>query len=92
MLNCLSRIIKFNTKLVHCDLTCTGLTTHVVYELGRAIRRSVSLLAIHLSGNPGLTDENKVYLHNRIKARPHEDMDRFIRINTLVRQQLGSQP
>jgi hypothetical protein len=79
-------------KLVHIDLTCTGLTDHVVYELGRAIRRSVSLMAIHLSGNPGLSTENKEYLHKRIHARPHEDMSRFIKINKLITEILASQP
>lgn len=74
ILNYLSRLIKFNMKLGHVDLTCTGLTKYVIYELGRTFARSRALLAVHLSGNPGLSDDNKTYLNKRIKCRPNEDM------------------
>jgi len=40
----------------------------------------VSLLAIHLSGNPGLTAQNLEFLPRRIRVRPNEDTKRFKRI------------
>jgi hypothetical protein len=44
------------------------------------LRRAGSLLSIHLSGNPGLTEENREYLVKRIRCRPNEDLERFNRI------------
>jgi hypothetical protein len=65
---------------LHLDLTCTGLSNLIIRELGSCLRRAGSLLSIHLSGNPGLTEENCEYLANRIKCRPREDIERFSRI------------
>lgn len=50
----LGAIIKYNPALYHLDLTSTGLTHLVVFQLGTAIRRAKLLLSIHLSDNPGL--------------------------------------
>ena len=60
------------------DLTCTGLSSFIVVELGTIIRRAASVLSIHLSGNPLLTDENREYLIKRIKTRPITDSDTTI--------------
>ena len=38
------------------------------------------MLVVHLSDNPGLSDENLDYLPQRIKCRPAEDIERFARI------------
>ena len=54
----LGSAIKHNKELLHLDLTSTELTSLVVREIGQHLRRSPSLLSIHLSDNPGLTEEN----------------------------------
>ena len=58
----LGHTIKHNKELLHLDLSCTGLPSLVIKELGACLKRSPSLLAIHLSDNPGLTKENLEYL------------------------------
>ena len=58
----LGKQIKFNPNLAHLDLSSTGLTKYIIHGLGKTLRRSRSLLAIHLSENPGLTNENKAYI------------------------------
>ena len=48
------------------DLSGTGLNHKIVYELGKCLRRARAVCAIHLSGNPGASDENRLYLNQRI--------------------------
>lgn len=47
------------------------------------MRRAASLLAIHLTGNPGL-DESSDYLDKRLKCRPKEDIWRYVKIQNLI--------
>ena len=77
--------IKRNKKLMHLDLSCTGLSPLIVKEIGNAMRRARSLLSIHLSDNPGLTKANLEYLPARLKFRPNEDMQRFHRIQSFLK-------
>lgn len=70
--------------MIHFDLTSTGLNDMVVREVGTSLRRATSLLAIHLSGNPGMTAYNLEFLPRRIRVRPNEDMERFKRIQDAV--------
>jgi hypothetical protein len=58
----------------------------MVNALGRQMKRSRSLLAIHLSGNPGLDEENSAYLRKRIVSRPNEEIGRFNRIQNTIKQ------
>ena len=44
------------------------------------LRRAGSIVAIHLSGNPGMTGKNKKYLNEKVRTRPAEDIDRFTQI------------
>jgi hypothetical protein len=80
----LTKVIKHNKQLIHLDLTSTGLNEAVVREVGTSLRRATSLLAIHLSGNPGMTAYNLEFLPRRIRVRPNEDMDRFKRIQSAI--------
>jgi hypothetical protein len=82
----LARLIKFNAKFLHFDLTGTGLTRFMIFHIGKQLKRSRSLLAIHLGANPGLTEETIAYLRGRISARPNEDIERFVRIQQHVKQ------
>ena len=56
----LSKFIKRNMRLIHVDLTNTGLSEKMLYAFGPALRRAKSLRSIHLSGNPGLSDPEAV--------------------------------
>ena len=51
----LGKIIKHSKTIIHMNLTGTGLSSSVIYEMGNCLRRARSLLCLHLSGNPGLT-------------------------------------
>lgn len=57
----------------------------MVNALGRQMKRSRSLLAIHLSGCPGLDEENSAFLRKRIVCRPNEEIGRFNRIQNIVK-------
>ena len=85
-------MIKHNLKFLHFDLTSTGLTTHIIQNLGKQLRRSRSLLSIHLSGNPGVNDYTSQALRERIVARPNEDINRYNRISAKVNQYLSKLP
>ena len=52
--DCVSAIIKKNQNLIHFDLSGTGLTTYVIYEIACAMRKSRSIVGLHLSENPGV--------------------------------------
>ena len=66
----LAKFVKYNFKLLHCDLSHTGLSKQMMKELGPALRRSKSLLCLHLSGNPGVDTELKEFMFNRVHCRP----------------------
>ena len=67
----LSRFIKYNKHLLHIDLSYTSLTEYVLHNIGSCLRRTKSILAVHFSGNPGVTQELKDYLFQRLHCR-HE--------------------
>ena len=81
----LGKIIKHSKTMIHMNLTGCGLSKEVIYEIGTCLRRSRSLLVIHLSGNPGLTDENFDYLPRRVLCRQNEDIERYTRVTGLVK-------
>ena len=81
----LGKIIKHSRTLVHMNLSGCGLSKEVIYEMGTCLRRARSVLCLHLSGNPGLTTENLDYLGKRVRCRPNEDIERFTRVNAVVK-------
>lgn len=68
----LSKFIKHNKNLLHLDLSATGMTENMIWQLGTALKRAKSLLVIHFSDNPGVTKVVKEYLFSRIRCRPSE--------------------
>lgn len=66
---CLSNLIKYSPHLHHLDLVACGLTKYIFKEIAKALRKSRSLVGIHLSENPGLTDETKTFLFDRVHAK-----------------------
>ena len=64
----LEKFISHNRSLLHIDLSDTGLTHFMLLRLGNAMNISPSLLAIHLSGNPGITEAQVKRLAAKINA------------------------
>jgi Ran GTPase-activating protein (RanGAP) involved in mRNA processing and transport len=54
-INHLGHFVKHNKKLIHLNLSYMGMCEKSVNEFGPVLRRSKSLLSVHLSGNPGNT-------------------------------------
>jgi hypothetical protein len=73
-----TNFIKYNFKLLHFDLSNTGLSKAMLEQFGPALRKSRSLLSLHLSGNPGIDLELKQWLSTRVHCRP--GMPDFINI------------
>ena len=82
----LGKIIKHSRTLQHMNLTGTGLVDEVIYEMGNNLRKARSILVLHLSANPGLSQENMEYLSQRIRCRQNEDIERFTRIQSTVKR------
>ena len=62
----LCKFIKRSTNLIHADFSHTGLSEKQLWYFGRTMRRSKSLRALHLSGNPGITERLVEFLGKRI--------------------------
>lgn len=56
VIDCISKFVRRNKNLIHVNLEATGLTYEMIKELLKAIKRSKSLQAIHLCGNPGVNE------------------------------------
>ena len=66
----LCQFIKKNTVLLHLDLSNMGIHSEMIKEFGPALRKSKSILSLHLSGNPGVTKDVKKYLRQRVRCVP----------------------
>lgn len=64
----------------------------MITGMASALRRAKSLLCIHLSGNPGVHDETKVPFCKRIRVRKNEDIQRFTRIENMLRNLMKDKP
>ena len=53
---CLTKMINKSEKLLHLDLTDCGLRDNVLLNISKAFKKSLSLLSVHLGGNPGVKD------------------------------------
>ena len=72
-----THLLKHNKNLQHVNLTNTGLTEHMLLQIGKALTRSKSLLSIHLCMNPGATPRVSDYLHKRVRCMPRDEHLRF---------------
>jgi len=61
--------IKYNQVLQHFNLSNTGLPEEAIRSVGISLNKSRGLVAVHLGGNPGITDKNKEFLKKRITCR-----------------------
>lgn len=65
VMECLCRFLRKNKNLVHVDLSHTNLSEKALWYFGKTMRRAKSLRALHLTGNPGITDRVVDYLQRR---------------------------
>ena len=49
-------MLKYNKKLIHLDLSNTGLTPRMFELICSNLKKAMSLLSLHLSGNPFLLE------------------------------------
>lgn len=70
--DCLSKFIKYNPHLHHLDVQCCGLTQYILKDIAIALRKSRSLIGIHLSENPGLSPDLKKFIHDRVHCKPSD--------------------
>ena len=70
----ITKFMKHNKNLLHLDLSNTGLNEQMVRTIATALKRSRSIISLHLTGNPGVTPEAKEFLFERVrccKPRPN---------------------
>lgn len=60
VLEAVKHILINRTSLNHLNLAETGLTYRILFEMITFIKSSPSLVSVHLSNNPGLTNESMI--------------------------------
>ena len=68
--NYLLHFMNNNKKLIHIDMTATNLSESVILKILLGIKKSKNLQGIHLSGNPGVTDNLKEQAKIILKTKP----------------------
>ena len=69
----LCRVIRDNKMLQHFDLSSTHLPAWVISHIAKRLKKSGSLLSLHLTDNPGLHKEGiKDEIHAMLKCKPTE--------------------
>lgn len=66
----LGTFMKHNSKLLHLNLSQTNLSRRMLEMIGPILRKARSMLALHLSGNPGVGQGLKDALHTRAHCAP----------------------
>jgi len=67
-------LIKYNSCIQHLNLSNTGLDAFIIHTIvDKALNKARSLLSLHLSGNPGVTNDNIEFIRERGKCRLVED-------------------
>ena len=61
-------MLSRNERLFHLDISECGLSADMLKEIAKAVSYAPSLLALHLSGNPGLSQETIEHLVLKLKA------------------------
>ena len=82
----LGTFMKHNTKLLHLNLSQTNLSKRMLEMVGPILRRARSMLVLHLSGNPGVSDDLKRALHARAHCAP---TTKHIHFDLLDRSRIG---
>lgn len=69
VINNLCKFIKFNPNLKLLDLSDTGLNEIAIKIIIKAIKKSVSLKTINLTGNNGITEEIVAFARTYLDAK-----------------------
>ena len=72
----LCKFIKMNSKLMHLNLSGMGMTQPMMNQFGKAIRRTKSLISLHLSQNNGNNESLREALNIRAHIKPFEPIVR----------------
>ena len=67
-----------NQALIHFNLSNTGLNQEIMYELMAYVRVSPSLVSLHLSSNPGVTEDAKAKYKMLLNAKYEKNVDNVI--------------
>ena len=70
----LIHFIKMNSNLMHLDLSGMQMTQAMMNEFGRGLRRTKSLVSLHLSQNCGDTQELRDAIAERAHLAPVEEV------------------
>ena len=86
------KFIKMNNNLMHLNLSGMGMTTPMMNEFGRAMRRTKSMVSLHLSQNNGDNAGLRLALVDRAHVYPFETIFRpdFKQINNLEYNDIGN--
>lgn len=64
-------LFKYNKKLMHLDLSNTGITKMMFDLIAQNMKKAMSLLSIHLSGNPFIREiDDYPALATALRAKP----------------------
>ena len=84
-------LISKTVKLIHIDLSECGLSELICRSLLKPIRNSVTLIGVHLSGNPGMNADVEHMYVSKLNAtyEPPLKLDSFQQaLNRDLRQQV----
>ena len=73
VIQCLNKFIRYNNKLQTLNLSNTGLNGQVLAGITQGLRHAKSLLCIHLTSNPGLSDKIEALYRERLSVIPYEE-------------------
>ena len=81
----LCKFIKMNSNLMHLNLSGMGMTTEMMWAFAKALRRTKSMVSLHLSQNNGDCEELRNWFYERSHLKPFEPIFRpdFKQINNL---------
>ena len=67
--NKIARIIKYNKKLKHLDISNTGITLQMFEIIANSLRKAISLLSIHMSNNPFIAELKETNIETEFTKR-----------------------
>ena len=90
LIDCISKFIRRNKQLIHLNLEDTGLTYPMLLELLKVIKKAGNLQAIHLCGNPGLTEIQLI--HNTVKLLNPVNFSDWSNFGNAMKKKIAKNP
>lgn len=72
------QLIKYNRNLMHLNLSGLGLNKLMADVIIGSLRKTLSLVCLHLSGNPFLRELDIGALRELVRAKPKEKRTDFV--------------